>query len=222
MYKILFIDEEQETLDDFKDYVDASSTKDNIDVITQFPLESIEEMMELIFKENPDAVVTDFKLNEMKTDIKYNIPYNGVELIEELLKIRALFPCFVLTAFDDKAITASDDVNKIYIKNILHNPKEESRAKVNFLDRIINQIEHYKAKIHNAEKEIIELIELRNEGKAKISDEERIIELDHFLEKVIDGKHSIPMSYKSLSNDERLGELLYKVDQILKKVDDGD
>jgi len=221
MYRILFIDEEQETFEDFLDYVEKSSTKDNIEVVTQFPLDNIDEMIEIIFKINPDAVVTDFRLNEMKTDIKYNIPYDGVELVEKLLKIRDGFPCFVLTAFDDLAVSASDDVNKIYIKNILHNYKEESKAKAKLLDRIINQIEHYKAKIYNAEKELKNLIELRRSGKANINDEEKIIELDHFLERAIDSKHSIPLSYKSLSNDERLDKLLRTVDEILKKVDDG-
>jgi DNA-binding NarL/FixJ family response regulator len=222
MYKILFIDEEQETFDDFLDYVELSSTKDIIEVQTQFPLEQLDEMVELIFKINPDAIVTDFRLNEMKTDIKYNVPYNGVELVQELLKIRTGFPCFVLTAYDDLAVSESDDVNKVYIKNILHNNKEESKAKAKFLDRVIYQIEHYKSKINSAEKELLELIELRKSGKAGITDEERIIELDHFLENVIDRQHAIPIEFKTLSNEDRLNKLLSKVDEILKKVDNGD
>ena len=34
-YKILFIDEEQETLDDFLDYIEASTQKGNITALTQ-------------------------------------------------------------------------------------------------------------------------------------------------------------------------------------------
>jgi len=222
MYRILFIDEEQETFDDFLDYVEVSTTKDVIEVQTQFPLENLDEMVELIFKINPDAIVTDFRLNEMKTEIRYNVPYNGVELVEELLKIRAGFPCFVLTAFDDLAVSESDDVNKVYIKNILHNNKEESKAKAKFLDRIIYQIEHYKSRITNAEKELLTLIELRKSGKAGISDEEKIIKLDHFLENIIDSQHAVPIEFKTLSNEDRLSKLLNMVDEILKKVDNGD
>jgi len=187
-----------------------------------FPLEELTEMIEVIFKINPDAIITDFRLNEMKTDIDYNVPYDGVELVEEFLKYRQSFPCFVLTAFDDLAVSASEDVNKIYIKNILHNNKEESKAKAKFLDRVINQIEHYQTKIINAETELLELIKLRESGKANISDENRIIELDSFLENVIDRKSSIPLEYKKLSNDDRLSELLKKVDTLLKKVDNGE
>lgn len=221
-YRILLIDEEKDTFDDFKDYLDISSTKDSIEVIAMFPLEELTEMIEVIFKINPDAIITDFRLNEMKTDIDYNVPYDGVELVEEFLKYRQSFPCFVLTAFDDLAVSASEDVNKVYIKNILHNNKEESKAKAKFLDRVINQIEHYQTKIINAESELLELIKLRESGKANISDENRIIELDSFLENVIDRKSSIPPEYKKLSNDDRLRELLKKVDTLLKKVDNGE
>lgn len=221
-YKILLIDEEKDTFDDFKDYLDISSTKDSIEVIAMFPLEELSEMIEVIFKINPDAIITDFRLNEMKTDIVYNVPYDGVELVEEFLKYRQSFPCFVLTAFDDLAVSASEDVNKVYIKNILHNNKEESKAKAKFLDRVINQIEHYQTKIKNAESELLELIKLRESGKASISDENRIIELDSFLENLIDRKSSIPPEYKKLSNDDRLRELLKKVDTLLKKVDNGE
>jgi DNA-binding NarL/FixJ family response regulator len=220
-YKLLLIDEEKDTFDDFKDYLDISTTKDKIEVIEVYPLEELQEMIELIFKINPDAIITDFRLNEMKTDINYNVPYDGVELVEEFLKFRQGFPCFVLTAFDDLAVSASDDVNKVYIKNILHNNKEESKAKAKFLDRVINQIEHYQTKIKEAEAELIELIKLRKSGKANITNENRIIELDSFLESVIDRKSSIPPEFKKLSNDERLNDLLSKVDAILKKVNNG-
>ncbi|MBK8392873.1 MAG: hypothetical protein IPL23_27995 [Saprospiraceae bacterium] len=221
VYKILLIDEEKDTFDDFKDYLDIASTKDNIEVIPLYPLGDLEEMIDLIFKINPDAIITDFRLNEMKTDIDYNVPYDGVELVEEFLKSRQGFPCFVLTAFDDLAVSASEDVNKVYIKNILHNNKEESKAKAKFLDRVINQIEHYQTKLKNAETELIDLLNLRESGKASITDENRIIELDTFLESIIDRKSSIPPEFKKLSNDERLSDLLSKVDALLKKVDDG-
>ncbi len=127
-----------------------------------------------------------------------NVPLDYLQNeCEEFLKYRQSFPCFVLTAFDDLAVSASEDVNKIYIKNILHNNKEESKAKAKFLDRVINQIEHYQTKIKNAEAELLELIKLRESGKANISDESRIIELDCFLENVIDRRSSIPPEYKN-------------------------
>jgi DNA-binding NarL/FixJ family response regulator len=218
MYKLLFIDEEKETLEDFEGYVEEFPGKVKLMAITHFPLESKEEMIEVILKIAPDALITDFRLNEMKDDIKYNVPYNGVDLVEEYRSIRSDFPCFVLTALDDEAINQSDDVNIVYIKNILYS-KEEGKAKAKFLDRVINQIEHYKSRIENAKNELVELVKIRELGKADMKVENRIIELDNFLEKSIDSKNALPADFKKLSNSNRLDSILNKVDELLKRLD---
>lgn len=217
MYKILFIDEEKETLEDFEDFVEAFSAKTELNAITKLPLADKEEMIELIIKLAPDALISDFRLNEMKTDIKYNVPYNGVELVEEFQSIRTDFPCFVLTALDDEAVNQSDDVNIVYVKNILHN-KEEGNAKAKFLDRVVSQIEHYKKKIENAKNELTELVKVRKAGEANIEIENRIITLDNFLEKSIDARNAIPAEFKTLSNSNRLDSILNKVDDLLNKL----
>ncbi len=218
MYKILFIDEEKDTLEDFEEFVEDFPSKVELKPLTSFPLASKDEMIEYIIKLAPDALVADFRLNEMKNDIKYNVPYNGVDLVEEYQSIRNNFPCFVLTALDDEAVNQSDDVNIVYIKNILYN-KEEGNAKAKFLDRVLGQIEHYKSRIENAKKELAELVSLRKAGKADINIESKIIELDDFLEKSIDAKNSIPYEFKTLSNSNRLDSILNKVDELLKKID---
>lgn len=222
MYKILFIDEQQGDIDDFKDYVDATTTKENIQVISEYPLESLDEMIQVIMKHNPDAVITDFMLNEYKETVKYNVRYNGVQLVKELISIRDGFPCFVMTSFDDNAIKESDDVNIVYIKDILHNSEKETNAKANFLERVESQINHYKARIQEAETNLYKLIEIRNSGKATLEIENEIIHLDHFLEMAIDKKNSIPEAYKTLSNTNRLDQILSKVDDLLKKVENKD
>lgn len=218
MYKILFIDEEKDTLEDFEEFVENFPSKVELKPLISLPLASKDEMIEYIIKLAPDALVADFRLNEMKNDIKHNIPYNGVDLVEEYQSIRNHFPCFVLTALDDEAVNQSDDVNIVYIKNILYN-KEEGNAKAKFLDRVLGQIEHYKSRIENAKKELDELVNLRKIGKANIDIENRIIELDDFLEKSIDAKNSIPSEFKTLSNSNRLDSILNKVDELLKKID---
>ena len=221
MYKILFIDEEKETLEDFEDFVEGFSAKIELNAITKLPLANKEEMIELIIKLAPDALISDFRLNEKKTDINYNVPYNGVELVEEFQSIRTDFPCFVLTALDDEAVNQSDDVNIVYVKNILHN-KEEGNAKAKFLDRVVSQIEHHKKRIENAKEELTELVKIRQSGEANIDIENRIIILDDFLEKSIDARNSIPSEFKTLSNSNRLDNILDKVDDLLNKLGDND
>lgn len=221
MYKILFIDEQKGDIDDFKDYVEAANSKENISVDAEYPLEDINEMIQLVIKHNPDAIVTDFMLNEYKEDIDYNVPYNGVQLVREFMSIREGFPCFVMTSFDDNAIKESEDVNMVYIKDILHGSERKTQAKANFLVRVESQILHYKSKIQNAETEVLRLLQLRSKGKATMEEENELIRLDHFLEVSIDKKSSMPAEFKSLSNTNKLEAMMSKVDELLKKVKDG-
>jgi len=222
MFRLLFIDEEKDAFDDFKDYVDDSPLKGEFEIITEFPLDDLDEMVESIFKINPDAIITDFMLNEHKTDISYVVPYDGAKLVERFTSIRNKFPCFILTSFDDHAVNQSEDVNIVYIKNILHDSRAESKAKATFLERVKSQIIRYQTRIHDAEERIFELIAKREAGKASIAEEDELIELDQFLESTVDRKSSIPKEYKALSNTKRLGQLLSKVDDVLKKVDSKD
>lgn len=218
MYKILFIDEQEDDIDDFKDYVEKTNTKQTFELVVEFPLDSLEGMIEKILDIAPDAVIVDFMLNEIKEMVHYNVPYNGVELIEALLAMRQDYPCFVMTSFDDDAIKSIADVNKVYIKDILHGKEKETNAKANFLERIESQISHYKTRITTAEKRLEELIDLRKSGKATMDDEKEIIDLDDYLEKSLDKKSSIPEEYKALSNTKKLEEILTKVDELLEKV----
>lgn len=218
MYKILFIDEEAESIEAFLDYVENTNASDKIEVLIEYPQETKEEMIDLIIKINPDAVITDFMLNEYKETIKYNVPYNGVELVDSFVELREGFPCFVLTSFDDNAIRQSEDVNIVYVKNILHNKEIDKNSKASFLERVIHQINHYKSRISETEAKLLELIKLRSSGEATIEQEQEIIDLDHFLEMSIDKKSSVPLEYKSLSNTQKLEEILSKVDDLLTKV----
>jgi DNA-binding NarL/FixJ family response regulator len=218
MYKIVFIDEQQDDIEAFKDYVDETNTKNKFEVLAEYPREELGEMIDVIFSLKPDAVVVDYMLNEYKEAIKYNVPYNGVDLVEELLSIREGFPCFVMTAFDDDAIKEIADVNKVYIKGILHGSEKELNAKANFLERVESQINHYKTQLADAESKLMELIELRKKGEATIEQEQEMIELDQYLERSIDKKSSIPQEFKSLSNTKKLEDLLNKVDELLQKV----
>ena len=218
MYRILFIDEEKDTLSDFEDYIESFIPEIQFDIITSMPLGEIDDMIDYIIKVNPDALIVDFWLNEKKIDIKYTVKYNGVDLVEEFKKTRQKFPCFVLTARDTDAVGASEDVNIVYTKNLLHTELQD-KVKATFASRIISQIEHYKSRIENAKQELAELVELRKAGKANIDIENKIINLDDFLENSIDAKNSIPSEFKTLSNSNRLDSILNKVDELLKKID---
>lgn len=214
-YKILFIDEESTQHDLFMDYFEQVCPE--IIPTCEFPLATINEMMQRIEDLCPDAIVTDFRLNEIRIDIHYNVKYNGIDLINAIREQREGYPCFVVTSHDDEAVNGSDDVNMVYIKDILR-PVADN-AKVTFAERITRQVDKYRSRIGNARQELSALIEKRNNGEANVHDEERIIELDSFLEKSLDSYDSIPKEFKKLSNLDRLNILICKVDNLLMKLE---
>lgn len=214
-YNILFIDEESTQHDQFMDYFEQVCPE--IVPLCEFPLATVAEMLQRIEELCPDAVVTDFRLNEMRVDIHYNVKYDGIELINAIREQREGFPCFVITSFDDEAVNGSDDVNMVYIKDILR--PEADKAKVTFAERITRQVDKYRSRIGNAKQEILTLMKKRKEGNANVYDEERIIEIDSFLEKSLGAYESIPKGLKELSNLDRLNSLIGRVDELLGKIE---
>lgn len=73
-------------------------------------------MLNEIDKIHPDAIIVDYQLNDKKEDIRYNVCYNGVELLNAIHNQLSDFPSFVLTSYDGEAVEDSDDVNFVYVK----------------------------------------------------------------------------------------------------------
>lgn len=219
----MFIDERQEALDDFMDYIDAiTPTRKSIKPIAEFPLPSLSEMAQHVISTNPDALIVDYLLNDEIKHLGYNVPYTGTQLINEIQSIRTSFPCFILTSFDDRAINESEDVNMVYVKGILEADEQHSlQACATFIEKIEKQIEHYRAKINKAKSRLDELRELRQAGKATLYDEEELIELDNFLEKALDRTSAIPADLKRVSSSKKLGSLLAKANKMLELIKEG-
>ena len=213
-YKILFIDEEKRQQDEFADFMDYYL--DRVELICCFPLSTLVDTIAMIDELHPDAIVSDFKLNDIKDDIKYNVSFDGSELMDAYLDERPGFPCFVLTSFDDEAIYRSHDLNIVYLKRDLHPSKDD---KITFADRIIQKIVSYQTEISNAQKRLNDLMELRRNNQATSKDEQELIELDSFLERSLGQKTQVPAGMKELSNMNRLNELIGKADAILAKLE---
>ena len=142
-YKLVFIDEEKDQHNDFKDYMDAAGDQFVLECL--YPEPDMESMINRLEECHPDAIVSDFLLNDIKEDIKYNVSYNGAELVQEYRAMRPDFPCFVITSHDNDAVPEVDDVNLVYVKGLLTDG--EKNNKVKFYDKIKAQID--KPKIRN-------------------------------------------------------------------------
>ena len=212
-YKILFIDEEKSQHDLFQNYMDAAP--DDMVVKCLFPESDINAMIAKIDEEHPDAIIAEYLLNDMKTDVNFIISYNGVELLTAYRTMRPNFPCFVLTSYDDDAVCDTDDVNLIYVKSLLI--KEDSNIKSRFYNKVYSQIQKYRGSIIDAQSELKGLLEKRVAGSISLQEEQRLIDLDDFLEKSLDSYHAIPKEMKELSNLKNIATLIDKVDDLLKK-----
>ena len=90
--------------------------------------------------------------------------------------------------------------------------------KVTFASRVIQQVEKYRSRMENARRELAELIQSHKSDAVDVYDEQRIIELDTFLEKALGAQNSVPSGLKQLSNLDRLNKLIDKVDELLERV----
>lgn len=131
--------------------------------------------------------------------------------------MRPNFPCFVLTSYDEDAVYDTDDVNLIYVKSLL--TKEDPDLKSKFYNKIHSQIQKYRTSIVDAQLELKSLLGKRSAGSISLQEEQRLIDLDDFLEKSLDSYNAIPKEMKKLSNLKNIAILIDKVDDLLKKLD---
>ena len=213
-YKILFIDEEKNQHDNFLDYMDK--IEDKVEVKCLYPEENMDMMLQIVEDEHPDAIVADYQLNEMKTEIQYNVSYNGAELVNAYREKRPNFPCFVITSYDNDAISTSKDVNLVYVKILMNGGEGDAKAK--FHDKIVEQVCKYKKAINDAQTELTVLIQKKHEKCLSLHEEDRLVELDSFLEKSLDSYSTIPADIKRSKSLEHLSEAIDKVDEILAKL----
>lgn len=222
-YQILFIDEQKEAHRSFKkNFLDNHKEKFTGSYI--FPEATLEDMIEVIVKMNPDAVLTDYSLNDYKTDIEYEVQYDGGDLAAEIQKRRQGFPVFITTSLGDDAAKDGADAKIIFEKYRSFNDTE---SKINssgdqhltFADRLHHEIRAYRKFLEEASSEFDDLLAKQNSTEAGLTakEEERLVELDGILESLIDGKSRIPDTLKEPSNIQKLNELLSLAQKILSK-----
>jgi len=212
-YKILFVDEVESDIRRFQRYVHRKDIDKKFNLIVEIPENTLDNFMNKISNENFDAIITDHKLHEENA----NISFDGIDLVREILKDKMDFPCFVLTSFDDEAVIHGDDVNIVYIKGLM-DKDGENKAHATFLDKIENQIKHYRKRIEDSETELLELIEKSNEQVLNAQEEARLIELDTFIEKSTNQKSSLPEHLKGTKNLDELHKMIDSTDALLTEL----
>lgn len=222
-YRIVFIDEEETAHFSFRRGLIAKN-KEEFSGITLFPKSSILETLDDIFETHPDAILTDFQLNEMKTDITYNVPFTGAELANAIREKRKDFPVFIVTTFGDDAARNDADVRLIYEKKESFDSANIAGdgQKLTFAKKLHYAIQAYKQSLENCSNEFDALLEKRQRDDAGLThaEETRLIELDAMLEESIDRKSRMPDEFKYSTNAIQLEKLLSCANQILKRITD--
>lgn len=201
MFKIAYIDDEADVVRQFQ-----INTMEDFEVIDLELKSDITEMRECIISSDVSALVVDFLLNDTKPEIHYN----GVELVEGIIRLREKFPVFILTSYEIEAENTSINPDVVYPKSLVNQDPNRFNRKIK------RKIENYKKEIEEAQSELVEL--LRKPTTLTLAEEERLIELDDFLEKNSNKAMAIPKHLKELSYNKRLNELIDKTEQLLKTI----
>ncbi|NJO89976.1 MAG: hypothetical protein HC831_14280, partial [Chloroflexia bacterium] len=106
-YKVAYIDESEADIRRFQRF-----SYNHLDVVPFIPKVSIEETCNDILESHVDAIIADFEFSEQLSTVHYD----GTDLVSLFLKKREGFPVFILTSFEDDAISKGEDVNIIYEK----------------------------------------------------------------------------------------------------------
>lgn len=190
---IAYVDESSDERDNF--FQDAYDSELFSEIHLLHPDDDITVLIEKLIDLKIDALVSDFNL----ADAGQNM-YTGAQVVEAFLEVRDDFPCFIRTSWDEAALKSSNDVNRVYSKNI----KQEDLVGRNLFQRIALQVEHHRSRIESWQSEFDALMDIAppQRNAAQI---ERIIELDNMLEKQAEKGGSLPsLTKRAMLNREGL------------------
>lgn len=222
-YKIIFIDEEQDQLDKLCRSFHRHLSPNEAEVIPLLPEQTLEDMLKVIADHQPDAVITDFLLNEKKNYISHAVEYTGSELVKIIDEQKEGFPCFVTSSHDQQATDNTYDVNKVYPKQMHLKTGSESssstRDVLHFSQRVIIQIKKYKKRILECQERFEYLCIQRTKGYPLTAiEEDELVKLDCFLERAFDKPSAIPEELKKSSNSEQLRTLIENVQELMSEI----
>ena len=205
-YRIAYIDESDADTRRFQRF-----SYNFFEVVPFIPKVSLEETCNEILESHVDALISDFEFSEQLSTVHYD----GTDLVSHFLKKRENFPVFILTSYEDDAISKGEDVNIIY-------EKKEMDEGQKFLDRIKAQIEKYKHKLEEEENRLLHLIAESKKRKLDAVEVDELKELDSKIEKTLDKESHIPNILRNDDEARDLSLLLKKVDELTKKLEDND
>lgn len=168
----------------------------------------INEMLEQIVDCNVRALIVDYKLSSYAT----TVDYTGVKFAQRTNNKFYDFPIFILTSFEAELFKHEIfNAYQVFDSNRYLN-EEKERIELNV--KIIEQCLKYEKQIIEWEDELKQLLEHQGESDEVDS---RIVELDSFLEKSIDGESALPLKTKNHLMNNNFEKLMDMMNAILEK-----
>lgn len=207
MYKIVYIDDDKIDIHKFERDLSDGFEIETIHITEDAILENVfNKLLSMRF----DYLIVDFHLHE-----KTGCGFEGDKIVKMFLSKFPHFPTMLLTNYDDAAIERANnlDVDKIH-------SKVASPEKIDlFITRVKKKIEQYKKRTKEAQDRVVALKEKAKEQELTANEEEEFLQLDSFLEEILDA-HAPELPKEILStNSERLQSLLKKTDELIEKLD---
>jgi hypothetical protein len=205
LFRIGYVDDDIDDIDFF-----CRFAKNCFEVETLQPTRKskIDDIVEWVKDSKISAIIVDYDLKE-----KDSVGFLGSQVVEKVQEEFLNFPSFILTNYEDKAVNGTKDSDLIFDK-YLNTKKDDNKAEI-LKKRIRNKITSYKDTLKNAEKEYSDLVKKKN---MTLRQEDRLLELDSFIEKSKGKKGHISEILKTNNNCKKLGELIKKADMIIAEI----
>ena len=203
MYKVLYIDDEIEHVEDF-----IEDNENEFEIVTLALKDDFDDMIveiyEIIKEEKVDILILDHFLKQTNPRINYS----GGTLAVEVLNKWTGYPVFLLTAKEDAAFEHEVDPLHIISKE-LYQTKADNKS----INRRINQyVQLYRSRIKSSEERLIELSKIENKS---LKEEQEELNLNEFMEKTLDGTNSMPSKLYDKDEVDKLDRLIDLAERIL-------
>lgn len=176
--------------------------------------------IELTIQSDLDAILDDIdekKINALMIDYQLtsyepHVKYTGVTIAERTEQKYLGFPTFILTSFESDLFKHEVfDAYKVFDFERYMNDEQE-RIELN--KKIIEQYIKRKKEIEKKRNEFNELEKLKGSNQEV---DDRLIELDDFLERSINGDNAISKNKKKEILDKRFDEILKLLHKVVKE-----
>ncbi|KSR49110.1 MULTISPECIES: response regulator [Pseudomonas aeruginosa group] len=205
--RLIYIDEDMDDIEQFQEFIDE---KFDLSVLKIENDDDIDSIAEEIISSNPDAIITDYLLNE-----KARVKFDGQALIEAIQSRNKHLPCFLLTSHAPDALNATHDVRLVLSKSIPFGGDDSKDLQSIFLTQIEKLMHNFRKNLQDA---VLELDALAGKPTDKLTaiERQRAIELDNFIESHGLSSHPIPDELKDDKNLELLTQLLQDIDKLIE------